>query len=176
MQAHVDAPSLLWEVNACVPLQAAPVYLANPNVLCAVQLKLTGKNLKPLAIEITAFSKDVETVVVTAYAQALSAAHNYGKESGCLAFVNAGGCIWTEGHPDEKTYCAGCTAIGVTEGAVDSISAIADASAPRPCQCSHCVFTALFTLNATLCMITTLIETMHACTGLRQMWTFRIST
>jgi hypothetical protein len=98
-----------------------------------VQLTLAGKTLKPLAIEISAFSKDIETVVASAFAQALVGASNYGKESGCLAYVNLGGCIWTEGHPNEKNYCAGCIAVSYSEGAVDSIDAIAEASAsPAP--------------------------------------------
>jgi hypothetical protein len=99
--------------------------------LCrVVQLDLSSKKLGALTKSVVAFQSDLEKVVVTAYAAALSASYNYGKEYGCIAFVNVGGCIWTEGHPDEKTYCADCIAIAYSEGAVDSISAIAEASAP----------------------------------------------
>jgi hypothetical protein len=78
---------------------------------------------------VTDFQKDVETVVVEAWAIALAAAYNYKTEEGCLAWVNAGGCIWTEGRPDDRTYCAECTALAYSEGAVDKIDAIAEAGA-----------------------------------------------
>jgi hypothetical protein len=101
--------------------------------LCrVVQLDLTSTKLKTITKSVSAFQSDIKKVVVTAYAQALASSYNYGKESGCVAFVNAGGCIWTEGHPEEETYCADCIAISYSEGAVDSIDAIAEASAPPP--------------------------------------------
>jgi hypothetical protein len=95
-----------------------------------VQLDLSSKKLGTLTKSVVAFQSDLKKVVVTAYASALAAAYNYGKESGCVAYVNAGGCIWTPGHPDEEFYCADCIAIAYSEGAVDSIDAIATASAP----------------------------------------------
>jgi hypothetical protein len=89
----------------------------------------SSKNLRELTIAVSDFESDVEKVTVTAYATALAAAYNYKEESGCLAWVNAGGCIWTEGHPNEQTYCADCTAIAYSVGAVNSIDAIAEACA-----------------------------------------------
>jgi hypothetical protein len=89
----------------------------------------SSKSLRKIAIAVSDFESDVEKVTATAYATALAAAYNYQEENGCLAWVNAGGCIWTEGHPDEQTYCADCTAIAYSVGAVDSINAIAEACA-----------------------------------------------
>jgi hypothetical protein len=42
--------------------------------------------------------------------------YNFKNENGYLAYVNANGCIWTEGHPDEKFYCAGCEAVFYSAG------------------------------------------------------------
>jgi hypothetical protein len=78
-------------------------------------------------VAVTNFQKDVEKVVVEVWATAIADAYNYLNEEGCLAWVNAGGCIWTEGHPDEQTYCAQCTAVSFSEGAVDANDAIAEA-------------------------------------------------
>jgi hypothetical protein len=97
--------------------------------LCVVQLDLSSKKLSTLSVSVSSFQKDVEKVVATAYSAALAGAYNYNTEKGCIAWVNAGGCIWTEGHPDEKTYCAGCAAVAYSEGAVGSIDAIAEAGA-----------------------------------------------
>jgi hypothetical protein len=89
----------------------------------------SSKNLRELTFAVSDFQSDVEKVTVTAFTTALAAAYNYKEENGCLAWVNAGGCIWTEGHPDERTYCAECTVITHSVGAVDSIDAIAEACA-----------------------------------------------
>jgi hypothetical protein len=89
----------------------------------------SSKNLRELTIAVSEFQSDVEKVTATAYSTALAAAYNYKEENGCLAWVNAGGCIWTEGHPDEQTYCAECTVITHSVGAVDAIDAIAEACA-----------------------------------------------
>jgi hypothetical protein len=91
----------------------------------------TTKQLKPITFAVQDFKSDVEKVVVTAYADALAGAYNYNKEDGCIAWVNAGGCIWTEGHPDEQIYCADCSAGALSEGSVDSIDAIAEAGTFR---------------------------------------------
>jgi hypothetical protein len=87
----------------------------------------TTKKTLPLVKAVTDFQADVEAVVVETWAVALADAYNYQNEEGCFAFVNAGGCIWTEGHPDEQTYCAVCTAVSFSDGAVDKIDAIAEA-------------------------------------------------
>jgi hypothetical protein len=87
----------------------------------------TTKDLLPLTITVGDYQADVEKVVVKAWAQALADARDKSKSTGCLAWVNAGGCIWTQGHPDEQHYCANCTAVGYSAGAVDSIDAIAEA-------------------------------------------------
>jgi hypothetical protein len=97
--------------------------------LCVVQLDLSSKKLSTLSISVSSFQKDLEKVVANAYSVALSGAHDYETEKGCVAWVNAGGCIWTEGHPDERTYCADCTAYAYSAGAIDSIDAIAEAGA-----------------------------------------------
>jgi hypothetical protein len=96
-------------------------------MLGVMQLDLSSKKLGTLAVSVKTLQVDVEAVVAKAYAEALSSAYNYKNEKGCLAFVNAGGCIWTVGHPDEKTYCAGCTAVAYSEGAVESRDAVAKA-------------------------------------------------
>jgi hypothetical protein len=102
-----------------------------------VQLNLSSNKLTTLAVSVSSFQKDVEKVVASAYAIALADAYNYKTKRGCLAWVNVGGCIWTEGHPDEKTYCAGCLAVAYSEGAVSSINAIAEAGAPLTSQRLH---------------------------------------
>jgi hypothetical protein len=109
-------------------------------MLCGVQLDLSSKKLGTVAVSVSSFQKDVEKVVVTAFAEALADAFNYKNDKGCLAFVNVGGCIWTEGHPDEKTYCAGCVAVAFSEAAVASIDAVASAGVP------------LLSLHLTACM------------------------
>jgi hypothetical protein len=77
-----------------------------------VQLDVLGttKTLKTIVSALLAFQKDMENNAAAAFAPALSAAREYKLEAGCLAWVNEGGCIWTEGHPDEQTYCPESTA------------------------------------------------------------------
>jgi hypothetical protein len=106
-----------------------------------MQLNLSTSKLSTLSVSVSSFQKDVEKVVVTAYAAALADAYNFKKTNGCLAYVNAGGCIWTEGHPDEKFYCAGCEAVAYSEGAVDSKDAVAAAGV------------LLFSLHLIVCML-----------------------
>jgi hypothetical protein len=93
-----------------------------------VQLNLSATKLKSLAASIFSFQSEIEKVVAAAYAEALASAYNYKIENGCLVFVNAGGCVWTEGHPDERTGCGSqCRAIAYSEGAVESSEAVAEA-------------------------------------------------
>jgi hypothetical protein len=110
------------------------------STLDVMQLDLSSKKLSTITVNINLFRTDIEKVVATAYAQALSGAYTYRNANGCVAWVNAGGCIWTQGHPDEKNYCAGCVAKAYSEGAVESSSAVATAGVP------------LFFLHLTACM------------------------
>jgi hypothetical protein len=101
-------------------------------MLRVLQLNLSTSKLSTLSVSVSSFQKDVEKVVVTAYAAALADAYNFKKTDGCLAFVNAGGCIWTEGHPDEKNYCAGCVAIAYSDAAIESRDVVAKAGVTLP--------------------------------------------
>jgi hypothetical protein len=94
----------------------------------------SSKSLRKLTIAVSDFESDVEKVTATVFATALAAAYNFKEETRCLAWVNGRGCIWTEGHPDEQFYCADCTAISYSKGAVEAIDAIAEA-----CACSFCI-------------------------------------
>jgi hypothetical protein len=101
------------------------------NITCSVQLDVftSTKQLPLLIVAWDEFKIALEGVAVEAWAEALSAAYNYKNEEGCLAWVNAGGCIWTVGHPEEQTYCASCVADAYSDGAVDDIDAVASAGA-----------------------------------------------
>jgi hypothetical protein len=123
-----------------------------PTTLCIAQLNLaTSKDLKVIVKSVADYKYDIERVVVTAYAQALADANKYRKSSNCVAWVNAGGCIWTEGTDDEKYYCAGCSAEAYSEGSVSKIDAIATAGTFRN-------FTPLKrTVDASNCKIVTCI-------------------
>lgn len=50
-------------------------------------------------------------------------------KDGCLAWVNAGGCIWTPDSPDPDA-CFECSAKAVSVGAIKEIDALAEASTP----------------------------------------------
>jgi hypothetical protein len=65
----------------------------------------TARSVLSVALPLRDYEKDIENNVVAAWAPALAAAYQYNLEAGCVAWVNEGGCIWTEGHPDEQTYC-----------------------------------------------------------------------
>jgi hypothetical protein len=95
--------------------------------LSGVQLDLNTKKLRDISVRVKKFNKDIEAVVVTAYAKALADAAAYKKQTGCAAWVNAGGCIWTVGSNPEQSYCAGCTAEAFSAGEVSSIDAVAEA-------------------------------------------------
>jgi hypothetical protein len=66
----------------------------------------TDRTLKTIVKVVVDFKDDVEAAVAASFAPALAAARTYNEENGCVAWVNEGGCIWTEGHPEERTYCA----------------------------------------------------------------------
>jgi hypothetical protein len=70
----------------------------------------TDNRMKPAVVALSAFHKDIEDYVAVTFANALAGALKYKSETGCVAWVNEGGCIWTEGHPEEQTYCAESTA------------------------------------------------------------------
>jgi hypothetical protein len=70
-------------------------------------------------------------VVANEFAEDLVGARNFATEKLCLAFVNTGSCIWTESHPDERTYCANCTVSGDGAATLESIDSLAEASASR---------------------------------------------
>jgi hypothetical protein len=97
----------------------------------SVQLDVftSTKHLPTLIAAVSEVKSVVKGVVVKAWAEALTDAYNYKNKEGCLAWVNAGGCIWTVGHPDEQTYCASCVARAYSAGAVDKINAVAKAGA-----------------------------------------------
>jgi hypothetical protein len=94
-----------------------------------VQLNLSSSKLSTLTVSVSNFQKDVERIVATAYAVALGWAYDFKTERGCLAWVNAGGCIWTEGYSELHHACHECVATYYDEGAVSSIDAIAAAGA-----------------------------------------------
>jgi hypothetical protein len=97
-------------------------------ILGVAQLDLSSTSISTLKASIITFQKDIEKVVATAYAQALTNAYNYKNNNQCLAFVNAGGCIWSANHTDERTYCASCVAVAYSEGAeTESLDAITSA-------------------------------------------------
>ena len=77
--------------------------------------------------EIQAFDQELETAVVTAYAEALSNTKKVYERNQCYAYGNAEGCIVTETEPDG--ICASCEAEVLSESAIQKIPAIAEASA-----------------------------------------------
>lgn len=58
-------------------------------------------------------------------------AKDYYNKDKCLAWVNAGGCIWTEDKGDE---CFECTAKAVSVGAIKEIDAMVEASTVPHCR------------------------------------------
>jgi hypothetical protein len=96
-----------------------------------------------LLLSVLDYQEELKRVVVTAYAEALAAAAELKKADGCLAWANAGGCIYTPEHPDtRRPNCGGkniadfeCTAAAVSVGAIEEIDAVATASALPPQQC-----------------------------------------
>jgi hypothetical protein len=106
-----------------------------------------------LILSVLDYQKELEKVVVTAFAKALAAAANLKKLDGCLAWANAGGCIYTPGKLDTKRpNCGGnniadfeCTAASVSIGAIEKIDAVARASA-LPLQTFTCCKATLHTL------------------------------
>jgi hypothetical protein len=55
-------------------------------------------------------------------------AASYKGRENCVAFVNAGGCIWTPDSPDPDA-CFECTALAVSVGKIKEISVLVEASA-----------------------------------------------
>jgi hypothetical protein len=104
-----------------------------------VQLDLSSSKLGTLIKSVTSFQSDVEGVVARAFAEALVGAFNFATEKLCMAFVNAGGCIWTEGHPDERTYCANCVVSGDSTATLESVDGLAEASASKLTGSLNCM-------------------------------------
>lgn len=106
-----------------------------------VQLKAYTGGGGQLIFKVLDYEADVEKVVASAFASTLAAAADLKEEGGCLAWANAGGCIYTPEQPDtvypncegcEGSDClanAECTAEAVSVGAIKEIDAIAEASA-----------------------------------------------
>jgi hypothetical protein len=94
-----------------------------------VQLNLSSTKLKSLAVSISSFQSEIEKVVVTAYAAALTRAHNNVKKNGCLVFLNEGGCVWIpDFFGDPRTSCGDrCFAVAYSEGAVESRDIVTEA-------------------------------------------------
>jgi hypothetical protein len=100
-----------------------------------------------LLLSVLDYQEELKKVVVTAFAEALAGAAKLKKEDGCLAWANAGGCIYTPDHPETKRpSCGGnniskfeCTAVAVSVGAVEEIDACASASVLLPRQTITCV-------------------------------------
>jgi hypothetical protein len=93
-----------------------------------------------LFLTVLDYQKELQKVVVTAFAEALAAAANLKKADGCLAWANAGGCIYVPQNPYTKRPNCGaqtnladfkCNATAVSVGAIQEINAIARASAIR---------------------------------------------
>jgi hypothetical protein len=99
-----------WEVEGVQT--AAGMNTAPPRqaefILGVAQLDMSSNSTSTLTASIKTFQSDIKQDVAAAYAHALVSAYRYRRYNGCLAFVNAGGCIWTEGHPDERIFCANC--------------------------------------------------------------------
>jgi hypothetical protein len=72
----------------------------------------------------------------------LAGAKDYYNKDKCVAWVNVGGCIWTEGYGDQ---CFECTAKAVSEGQIQEIDALAIASTFPTFLTPH-----MFSLSATL--------------------------
>ena len=53
-----------------------------------------------LAFQVFDYQSELKKVVVTAFADALALAADYNNKEKCMAWVNAGGCIYTPEHPD----------------------------------------------------------------------------
>jgi hypothetical protein len=86
------------------------------------------------------YKEELKKVVVTALADALAAAVTLKNVDGCLAWANAGGCIYVPQNPYTKRPNCGaqtnladfkCNATAVSVGAIQEINAIARASAIR---------------------------------------------
>lgn len=82
----------------------------------------------PLVLKVFDYQKEIEKVVVTAYAEALARAASYKNTDGCMAFVNTNGCIWSPDNADPE-ICFECKASSESIGAISEIDAIATASA-----------------------------------------------
>lgn len=97
-----------------------------------------------LLLSVLDYKADLKKVVVTAFAEALALAADYKNNEGCLAWTNAGGCIYVSEYPDTVyPNCNGgsieCTAGSVSVGAIKEISALAEASTPHLCRRYHSV-------------------------------------
>jgi hypothetical protein len=60
---------------------------------------------RKVALALYNHQKDIENYVAASFAPALAAARDYNLDTGCAAWVNEGGCIWTEYDPEEQTFC-----------------------------------------------------------------------
>lgn len=56
-------------------------------------------------VKVSDYQDELTKLVATSLLTALEGAVEHKTTEHCLAWVNEGGCVWTEGHPDEKTYC-----------------------------------------------------------------------
>jgi hypothetical protein len=63
--------------------------------LGVAQLDMSSNSTSTLTASIKTFQSDIKQDVAAAYAHALVSAYRYRRYNGCLAIVNAGGCIWT---------------------------------------------------------------------------------
>lgn len=91
-----------------------------------MQREFTSDDPLQKGFEISAFDQELETAVVTAYAEALSNTKKVYELNQCYAYGNAEGCIVTETNPEG--ICASCEAEVVSDAAIQEIPAIAEAS------------------------------------------------
>lgn len=97
-----------------------------------------------LIFSVLDYQRELKEVAVTAFTEALAFAVDLKKADGCLAWANAGGCIYTPEHPDATRPDCGaqdnivefeCEALAVSAGKIEEIDALAEASAPLPSTC-----------------------------------------
>lgn len=97
-----------------------------------MQLDAYSSGEKAVLLSVHDYKTAIEEVVVTAHAEALASAADYKNSEGCMAWVNASGCVGDE--------CFECKAGAVSAGAIEEIDAVANASAPPQHACSSCTY------------------------------------
>ena len=80
-----------------------------------------------MVLKVFDYQREIENVVVTAYAEALARAAAYKNSQGCMAMVNTNGCIYSP-KPADPEMCFECKASTESLGAISEIDAIARAS------------------------------------------------